>query len=119
MGTCACRGGGDRQERDRNRNLPVKEPRADYVFLSDLPPAYEYHSHIPPPPTVPNFPTFVAKYDYERQFVDDLSFKKGDLLYIIGTERQDWWYAQHKETGVEGLVPSNYITQRMPLEDEE
>ena len=41
----------------------------------------------PPPPKKPeqppvNYPIYVGKYDYDSRTDDDLSFKKGDLMYI-------------------------------------
>jgi len=66
-----------------------------------------------------NWPLFVAKYDYDSRTEDDLGFKKGDLLYIINTEDADWWFAQHKDSGDKGLVPSNYIAEYKSLDAEE
>ena len=61
----------------------------------------------------------VAKFDYDSQTDDDLTFKKGDLMYIINTEDNDWWYAQLKDTGTEGYIPSNYVAQWKSLDAEE
>ena len=66
-----------------------------------------------------NWPLFVAKYDYDSHTEDELSFRKGDLLYIINTEEGDWWYAQHKDNGGKGFVPSNYIAEYKSLDAEE
>ena len=57
----------------------------------------------------PDHPLYVAQYDYDCRSDDDFSFKKGDLLYIISTEEGDWWFAQHKDTGQKGFIPSNYV----------
>ena len=54
-------------------------------------------------------PLFVGKYDYSSRTDDDLSFKKGDLLYIINRDEGDWWYARSKHSGQEGYVPSNLV----------
>ena len=70
-------------------------------------------------PTDPNIPVFIAKYDYDSRTDDDLTFRKGDLLYIISTEEGDWWYTRHTKTGQEGYVPSNYIAEWKSLEAEE
>ena len=72
-----------------------------------------------PPPPPPNCPTYTAKYDYECRTDDDLTFKKGDLLYIISTEEGDWWYAQHRDTGEKGFIPSNYVAEHDSLDAEE
>ena len=79
---------------------------------------------LPPAPNQPaqdtlNFPLFVGKYDYSSRTDDDLSFKKGDLLYIINTDEGDWWYARSKSTGQEGYIPNNYVAEYKSLDAEE
>jgi len=120
MGTCACRGdrSGDRHRNGTDRASLRRNPGTDYVVLFDLPPVYQYLPHVPEPPPIRDFPMFVAKYDYEAHFADELSFKQGDLICIISDDK-NWWYAQHQETGRKGFLPSNYVTQWKLLEDEE
>ena len=50
----------------------------------------------------PHLTMHVAKKD------DELNFKKGDTLHIIEKEADGWWYAESKETGKKGYIPSNY-----------
>ena len=71
-----------------------------------------------PKPAEPavNYPTFVAKYDYDARIHEDLSFKKGDLMYIINSDEGDWWHAHSKNSGNEGYIPSNYVTEYKPLD---
>ena len=57
-----------------------------------------------------NYPQFVGLYNYSPRKDEDLSFKKGDLLYIIDSD-EDWWYAISKRTGQEGYIPSNYVAE--------
>ena len=59
----------------------------------------------------PNYQLFCGKYDYSARTDDDLSFKKGDLLYILSTDKGDWWFARSKDTGQKGYVPSNYVAK--------
>lgn len=59
----------------------------------------------------PNCPLFVCKYDYDSRTDDDLGFKKGDLLYVISADNEDWWFARLKDTGKEGYIPSNYVVE--------
>lgn len=40
-------------------------------------------------------------------------------MYIISTEEGDWWFAQHKDTGQKGFIPSNYVAESQSLEAEE
>ena len=58
-------------------------------------------------------PLFVAKYSYSSKAHNNLSFKKGDLLYIMNNEG-DWWFAKAKETRQKGYIPRNYVTRRSP-----
>ena len=67
----------------------------------------------------PKFPLFVGKYDYSSRTDDDLSFKKGDLLYILNTDEGDWWFARSKDTGQEGYIPSTYVAEYNTLDAEE
>ena len=62
---------------------------------------------------------FVGKYDYDSRTDDDLSFNKGDLLYIINTDEGDWWFGQSMITGKDGYIPSNHVAKWRSLEDEE
>ena len=62
---------------------------------------------------------FVGKYDYDSWTDDDLSFKKGDLLYIISTDDGDWLFGQSMTTGKNGYIPSNHVTKWKSLKDEE
>ena len=72
----------------------------------------------PPPPEV-NYPVFVGKYDYDSRTDDDLSFRKGDLMYVISVDEGDWWFARSKDTGREGYIPSNYVAEWKSLDAEE
>ena len=77
---------------------------------------------LPPPKPdqpPPNYPIYVGKYDYDSRTDDDLSFKKGDLMYIISTDEGDWWFARAKDGGREGYIPSNYVAEYKSLDAEE
>ena len=67
----------------------------------------------------PKFPLFVGKHSYNSHADDELSFKKGDLLYIINTDEGDWWYARSKHTNQEGYIPNNYVVEFKSLDAEE
>ena len=71
-------------------------------------------------PAPSQYPIFVGKYDYDSRTDDDLSFKKGDLMYIISTDEGDWWFARSKDVpGREGYIPSNYVAEYKSLDAEE
>ena len=59
------------------------------------------------------YPLFRAKYSYTAAESDELSFKKGSLLYIIKSKQlcKNWWYARTKDSGEEGHVPYNYLEE--------
>ena len=48
-----------------------------------------------------------------------MSFNKGDELFIIRNDDEDWWFARAKSSGKEGCVPSNYVAKSNSLEAEE
>jgi len=56
---------------------------------------------------------FRAIYDYIATEKDELSVKKGTLFYIIEGKKLnlDWWYARAKDSGEEGYVPSNFLSE--------
>ena len=59
----------------------------------------------------PNYPLFVGLFDYSSRTDDDFSFKKGDLVYILNIDEEDWWLARAKHSGQEGYIPSNYVAE--------
>ena len=73
----------------------------------------------PKPNDLPGHTIYVGKYDYDSRTDDDLSFRKGDLMYIISTDEGDWWFARSKDTGKEGYIPSNYVAEWKSLDAEE
>uniref|UniRef100_H2YKQ4 Tyrosine-protein kinase n=1 Tax=Ciona savignyi TaxID=51511 RepID=H2YKQ4_CIOSA len=52
---------------------------------------------------------YVAMYDYDARTHEDLSFRKGETLFILNRLVGDWWQARSPTSGQEGYVPSNYV----------
>ncbi|XP_051751898.1 GRB2-related adapter protein 2b [Ctenopharyngodon idella] len=52
-----------------------------------------------------------GKYDFAATAEDELSFRKGDIIKILGTN-DDWFKAEIN--GMEGYVPRNYIKIHFP-----
>ena len=52
---------------------------------------------------------FVAKFDYEKEREDLLSFKEGEKFHIASKADKKWWAAYSVETGDYGYVPSSYM----------
>ena len=74
-----------------------------------------------PPQNEQNHPLFVGKYDYFSKANGDLSFKKGDLLYVLNTCTDEgvWWFVKSKDTGKEGYIPSTFVAEYNTLDAEE
>ncbi|KAK2857521.1 hypothetical protein Q7C36_005440 [Tachysurus vachellii] len=53
----------------------------------------------------------IGKFDFTATADDELSFKKGDAIKILGTK--DNWYRAERH-GLQGFVPRNYITLNIP-----
>ncbi|KAJ2519480.1 hypothetical protein GGI11_001675 [Coemansia sp. RSA 2049] len=77
------------------------------------------HSKAPPPP--PPHPKLgngnkfeeyrvVALYDFDGEQDGDLSFKRHDLITVVGmSETEDWWIGTCN--GRRGVFPSNYVSR--------
>lgn len=50
---------------------------------------------------------YVALYDYNGQYEDELSFKEGDVLNVVNKEEADWWRGVLNDK--EGVFPANYV----------
>ena len=51
----------------------------------------------------------MAKFDYEKEREDLLSFKEGDKFRVASKADKKWWAAIAEETGDYGYVPSSYM----------
>ena len=72
-----------------------------------------------PVPEVSQYPLYTGKYDFFSEDDKYLSFKKGDLMYILNNVEGNWWFARCKQTGQEGYVPYNYVAAFNTLDAEE
>lgn len=62
---------------------------------------------------------YVARYSYEARTAEDLSFRKGDAMEIVGGTEGDWWQARLLSTGKTGYIPRNYVAPSASYEAEE
>lgn len=60
-----------------------------------------------PPAPEPNYPKCTAQYEYTAADSDELSFKEGDIIYIVKEDPSGWWNGICR--GKTGLFPSNYV----------
>ncbi|KAL1128822.1 hypothetical protein AAG570_013356 [Ranatra chinensis] len=61
----------------------------------------------------------VAVYNYEAREAEDVSFAKGDRMQIIDDSEPDWWKVRHLRTGIEGLIPWNFVAEEKSVESED
>jgi len=109
----------DRKSKGNSKTISTKEVSQHEHLLISASRNSEVTASLKSPPKEPNFPLFVGKYNYNSRADDELSFKKGDLLYIINTDEGDWWYARSKHTNQEGYIPNNYVVElNRPLDTE-
>ena len=130
MGNCVGKGDGRAASKpaavavaapDQMAPLPPQSPMSPagippQPYPGDVQSSIGVKRDVPPPS---QHPIFVGKYDYDSRTDDDLSFKKGDLMYIISTDEGDWWFARAKDGGKEGYIPSNYVAEYKSLDAEE
>ena len=57
------------------------------------------------------FSIVVALTDWKARTVGELTYKKGDQLEILNDIEEFWWLARHKETGLEGYIPTKLRNQ--------
>jgi ankyrin repeat protein len=72
----------------------------------------------PPPPKRPgrnSIQVVQALYDYEMRNPDELSFKEGNILYVLNKDDPNWWKC--KANNMEGLVPANYVEEATSVMD--
>ena len=77
-----------------------------------------------PPVPLPDSPLdedniYLARYSYDARTSEDLSFKKGERLLVIGGTEGDWWMGKSLTTGKEGYIPRNYVAPVTSYESEE
>ncbi|KAI1709089.1 protein tyrosine kinase domain-containing protein [Ditylenchus destructor] len=60
----------------------------------------------------------IALYQYESRSDGDLSFQKGDAMYLMDKSNVDWWYVKNMK-GSTGYVPRNFVALQKAPESEE
>ena len=104
------------------QNQPEATITAEAAVTKSNPPAESTRElppvpHESPPPDEENL--YLARYSYEARTSEDLSFKKGEKLLIIGGTEGDWWMGKSLTTGKEGYIPRNYVAPLTSYESEE
>ena len=68
-------------------------------------------SDSPEAVSVPSYPMYVAKYDYESRTHNDTSLRRGDKVCIVNKDDESWWLARSPDTGRKAYIPSNYLVE--------
>jgi len=61
-------------------------------------------------------PVVMGRVDYKGQNSDQLTFKKGDRILVLGAAQNGWFKGRLESNYDEGLVPATYV---VPVETEE
>lgn len=66
------------------------------------------------PPGAPSQPLFTALYDYDAQGEDELSLRRGQIVYVLSKDSnisgdEGWWTGQIGNNV--GIFPSNFVTE--------
>ena len=56
----------------------------------------------------------LALYDFQAQGDDELTVMKGDALWVIEQDDDEWWRCRNTK-GDEGVVPASYIEVRVVI----
>ena len=54
---------------------------------------------------------FKAMYDFDARTTDELSFQKGDILFVINKDDLKGWRRAINSKGGNGVIPSNYVVE--------
>lgn len=76
--------------------------RTSTLLLQDRVPSIKFREDTKSQPR-----RVIAHFDFEANEPDELSFRRGDVINIIGEEDDNWW--QGELDGRRGLFPSNYV----------
>nr|XP_040021874.1 src kinase-associated phosphoprotein 2 [Gasterosteus aculeatus aculeatus] len=94
-------------------------PEEDLPTPAKPPPKFEPAMKPAPPPSVDkstDFPNFYqGLWDCTGDHPDELSFKRGDAIYILSKEYQSfgWWVGE--KSGAVGIVPKDYLMELYAL----
>ena len=66
------------------------------------------NSVLPPPQPVLGKLIVKGKFDFKSDDPEDLHFKKGDILYVLRKDEEEWWFAKHQD-GRTGSIPVPYV----------
>ncbi|KAJ6642224.1 Adapter molecule Crk, partial [Pseudolycoriella hygida] len=59
-------------------------------------------------PVSKKYDKVIGKFDFESCDRDDLPFKKGEILYVINRDEDQWWTAKNAD-GLVGQIPVPYV----------
>ena len=102
-----------------NKVEPVTNKSEVVDLKSHLPANVEPTQDPPPVPPRGQGSVYLARTSYDAKTSKDLSFKKGEMLMIIGSTEGDWWMGKSLTDGKEGYINSSYVVPVTNYEDEE
>ncbi len=57
----------------------------------------------------------IARFDFTASESEELSFRRGDVIEVLGQEDENWWRGRISSTGATGLFPANYVDTLPPI----
>ncbi|BHF76723.1 hypothetical protein SprV_0501982200 [Sparganum proliferum] len=57
----------------------------------------------------------IARFDFEATEAEELSFRRGDVIEVLGREDENWWHGRLTRSDKTGLFPANYVDIIPPL----
>ncbi|VDL95754.1 unnamed protein product [Schistocephalus solidus] len=57
----------------------------------------------------------IARFDFEANDKEELSFRRGDVIEVLGREDENWWQGRLTKSDQVGLFPANYVDIIPPL----
>ncbi|CAG9818520.1 unnamed protein product, partial [Phaedon cochleariae] len=118
---CCCRSERSLPPGKINPDIVIAHP----IFPKDTPlgPVNNVEDRYKPAPTkpaaIPAPQIVVAMYGYDARDSQDLSFRKGDRMAVLGDSEGDWLQVEHLGTKDRGYVPGNYVAPELSVRSED
>lgn len=95
-----------------HRAIGLPETPSPQNMGSDIPSSQRNKSQNRGNHSVTAAPIYIANYPFDTDDEKEMSFKKGDQMYILSTGNGDWWYALSvRDEEKKGYIPKNFVTK--------
>src|SRR5271168_5349895 len=91
---------------DKATQAQTKSPQQPSASASESQPAAQAQT-VPSGTTAATVSRVKALFDFQATDVDELTFRKGDIITVLESVYKDWWKGQLR--GQTGIFPLNYV----------